>query len=67
MTDPRLRTLGEAKVQNLKEWWDLKLESAIEAANKEDENGGPFRILGGMFPSIQYHHYIIVAYMYQKF
>lgn len=46
--DPRLRTLGEAKVQNLKEWWDLKLESAIEAASKEDENGRPFRILGGV-------------------
>lgn len=53
LTDPRLRSLGEAKVQNLKEWWDLKLESAIEAASKEDENGRPLRILGGMFPFME--------------
>ncbi|XP_052129749.1 dynamin-like 120 kDa protein, mitochondrial isoform X3 [Frankliniella occidentalis] len=34
--DPRLRTLGEEKVKNMKEWWDMKLENAIEAASKEE-------------------------------
>lgn len=48
LSDPRIRTLGEAKVKNMKEWWDLKLENAIEAASKEDGNDHPSRIVGGM-------------------
>ncbi|KAK3932178.1 Dynamin-like 120 kDa protein, mitochondrial [Frankliniella fusca] len=36
--DPRLRALGEEKVKNMKEWWDMKLENAIEAASREEGN-----------------------------
>lgn len=46
--DPRLRFLGEAKVKDMKEWWDLKLESAIEAASKENSDVPTSRLMGGV-------------------
>ncbi|XP_052129748.1 dynamin-like 120 kDa protein, mitochondrial isoform X2 [Frankliniella occidentalis] len=46
--DPRLRTLGEEKVKNMKEWWDMKLENAIEAASKEEGDVRSSRLMSGV-------------------
>jgi len=37
--NPKLKELGEQKYQNLREWFDRRLEEAIEATAKEEEHG----------------------------
>lgn len=36
--NPKLKQLGEQKYQNLRDWFDRRLEEAIEATAKEDDN-----------------------------
>lgn len=35
VTDPRLRQLGEKKVDEWRKWFDTRLDDAIEAASKQ--------------------------------
>lgn len=37
--DPRLKQLGEKRLNEFRDWFDSRLEDAIEAAEEQDKTG----------------------------